>query len=104
MMRVKKRAILNKKETAIAQSKQELIKQGFQDWVWRDPARREKLVRLYNDKFNSIRPREYDGSHIIFSGMNPEIELREHQKKCGRPYHLRRQHPLGTRRGRRQDL
>ena len=78
----KKRAILNKKETAIAQSKQELIKQGFQDWVWRDPARREKLVRLYNDKFNSIRPREYDGSHIIFSGMNPEIELREHQKNA----------------------
>lgn len=61
----KKKAVLNKKETAIAQSKQELIKQGFQDWVWRDPARREKLVRLYNDKFNSIRPREYDGSHII---------------------------------------
>ena len=78
----KKRAILNKKETAIAQSKQELIKQGFQDWVWRDPARREKLVRLYNDKFNSIRPREYDGSHIIFSGMNPEITLREHQKNA----------------------
>ena len=78
----KKRAILNKKETAIAQSKQELIKQGFQDWVWRDPARREKLVRLYNDKFNSIRPREYDGSHITFSGMNAEIELREHQKNA----------------------
>lgn len=78
----KKKAVLNKKETAIAQSKQELIKQGFQDWVWRDPARREKLVRLYNDKFNSIRPREYDGSHIIFSGMNPEIELREHQKNA----------------------
>ena len=67
----KKKAVLNKKETAIAQSKQELIKQGFQDWVW-----------LYNDKFNSIRPREYDGSHIIFSGMNPEIELREHQKNA----------------------
>ena len=78
----KKKAILNKKETAIAQSKQELIKQGFQDWVWRDPERREKLVRLYNEKFNSIRPREYDGSHIIFSGMNPEIELREHQKNA----------------------
>ena len=78
----KKKAVLNKKETAIAQSKQELIKQGFQDWVWRDPARREKLVRLYNDKFNSIRPREYDGSHITFSGMNPEIELREHQKNA----------------------
>ena len=78
----KKKAVLNKKETAIAQSKQELIKQGFQDWVWRDPARREKLVRLYNDKFNSIRPREYDGSHITFSGMNPEITLREHQKNA----------------------
>ena len=78
----KKKAVLNKKETAIAQSKQELIKQGFQDWVWRDPARREKLVRLYNDKFNSIRPREYDGSHIVFSGINPEITLREHQKNA----------------------
>ena len=78
----KKKAVLNKKETAIAQSKQELIKQGFQDWVWRDPARREKLVRLYNEKFNSIRPREYDGSHIVFSGINPEIELREHQKNA----------------------
>lgn len=78
----KRKAVLNKKETAIAQSKQELIKQGFQDWVWRDPARREKLVRLYNEKFNSIRPREYDGSHIVFSGMNPEIELREHQKNA----------------------
>ena len=78
----KKRAILNKKETAIAQSKQELIKQGFQDWVWRDSERREKLVRLYNEKFNSIRPREYDGSHIVFSGINPEITLREHQKNA----------------------
>ena len=78
----KKRAILNKKETAIAQSKQELIKQGFQDWVWRDPERREKLVRLYNEKFNSIRPCEYDGSHIVFSGINPEITLREHQKNA----------------------
>ena len=78
----KKKAILNKKETAIAQSKQELIKQGFQDWVWRDPKRREKLVRLYNEKFNSIRPREYDGSHIVFSGINPEITLREHQKNA----------------------
>ena len=78
----KKKATLNKKETAIAQSKQELIKQGFQDWVWRDPERREKLVRLYNEKFNSIRPREYDGSHIVFSGINPEITLREHQKNA----------------------
>ena len=78
----KKKAVLNKKETAIAQSKQELIKQGFQDWVWSDPERREKLVRLYNEKFNSIRPREYDGSHIVFSGINPEITLREHQKNA----------------------
>lgn len=78
----KKKAVLNKKETAIAQAKQELIKQGFQDWVWSDPARRERLCRLYNDKFNSLRPREYDGSHIIFSGMNPEIELREHQRNA----------------------
>ena len=68
----KKKAVLNKKETAIAQSKQELIKQGFQDWIWADPTRREKLTKLYNEKFNSIRPREYDGIHITFSGMNPE--------------------------------
>ena len=78
----KKKAVLNKKETAIAQSKQELIKQGFQDWIWADPTRREKLTKLYNEKFNRIRPREYDGSHITFSGMNPEIELREHQKNA----------------------
>lgn len=78
----KKKAVLNKKETAIAQAKQELIKQGFQDWIWREPARREKLVKLYNEKFNSLRPREYDGSHIIFNGMNPEIDLREHQKNA----------------------
>ena len=68
----KKKAVLNKKETAIAQSKQELIKQGFQDWIWADPERRERLCKLYNEKFNSIRPREYDGSHITFNGMNPE--------------------------------
>ena len=78
----KKKAVLNKKETAIAQAKQELIKQGFQEWVWSDPARREQLCRIYNERFNSIRPREYDGSHIIFSGMNPEIELREHQRNA----------------------
>ena len=78
----KKKAVLNKKETAIAQAKQELIKQGFQDWIWADPTRREKLTKLYNEKFNSIRPREYDGSHIVFNGMNPEIELREHQKNA----------------------
>lgn len=77
-----KKAILNKKETAIAQAKQELIKQGFQDWIWSDPEHRERLCKLYNEKFNSIRPREYDGSHITFNGMNPEIELREHQRNA----------------------
>ena len=78
----RKKAVLNKKETAIAQAKQELIKQGFQDWIWADPDRREKLTKMYNEKFNSIRPREYDGSHITFSGMNPEITLREHQRNA----------------------
>lgn len=77
-----RKAVLNKKETAIAQSKQELIKKGFQDWVWSDPERRERLCKLYNERFNSIRPREYDGSHIVFSGMNPEITLREHQRNA----------------------
>ena len=78
----KKKAVLNKKETAIAQSKQEMIKQEFQDWIWSDPERRERLCKFYNEKFNSVRPREYDGSHIIFNGMNPEIELREHRKNA----------------------
>ncbi len=75
----KKKPVLNKKETAIAQGKQELIKQAFQDWIWKDPKRRERLTRFYNDKFNNLRPREYDGSHINFVGMNPEITLRPHQ-------------------------
>ena len=75
----KKQRVLNKKETAIAQAKQEQIKQAFEDWIWKDVNRREELVNLYNSKFNSIRPREYDGSHIEFSGMNPEITLRKHQ-------------------------
>lgn len=70
---------MNKKETAIASSKQDVIKEAFLNWIWEDPDRRNKLVRLYNDKFNSIRPREYDGSHIDFVGMNPEIKLRPHQ-------------------------
>ncbi|WP_353057544.1 N-6 DNA methylase [Bacteroides acidifaciens] len=78
----RKKAVLNKKETAIAQSKQEMIKQEFQDWIWSDPERRERLCKSYNEKFNSVRPREYDGSHIIFNGMNPEIELRKHQKNA----------------------
>lgn len=71
--------VLNKQQTAIAQGKQELIKQAFADWVWADPERRSTLCRLYNEKFNSIRPREYDGSHLNFSGINPEITLRPHQ-------------------------
>ena len=74
-----KTAVLNKKETAIAQSKQQLIKQAFADWVWKDPERRERLCKLYNETFNSIRPREYDGSHLNFVGINPEITLRRHQ-------------------------
>ena len=71
--------VLNKKETAIAQGKQELIKQAFQDWIWQNPQRRERLCKLYNEKFNSTRPREYDGSHLNFVGINPEITLRPHQ-------------------------
>lgn len=71
--------VLNKKETAIAQQKQEAIKEAFQSWIWKDPGRREHLTRIYNDRFNSVRPREYDGSHIRFTGMNPEITLRKHQ-------------------------
>ena len=78
----RKKAVLNTKETAIAQAKQEQIKQGFLDWVWKDPVRREELCKLYNEKFNAIRPREYDGSHIVFKGMNPEISLRTHQKNA----------------------
>lgn len=76
----KKKAVLNKKETAIAQGKQDLIKQAFQDWIWKDPERRQRLTDYYNENFNAIRPREYDGSHLNFYGMNPEIRLRAHQK------------------------
>lgn len=75
----KKVAELNKKETAIAQAKQEQIKLAFEEWIWKDPERRESLTKVYNERFNSIRPREYDGSHISFDGMNPEITLRKHQ-------------------------
>ena len=71
--------VLNKKETVLAQQKQQLIKDAFRDWIWKDPARRERLTTLYNERFNSVRPREYDGSHIKFVGMNPEITLRKHQ-------------------------
>ena len=75
----KKTAVLNHKETTAAQAKQEAIKQAFQDWIWKDPERRNRLVRYYNDTFNSVRPREYDGSHITFGGISPEITLRPHQ-------------------------
>ena len=75
----KKKPVLNKKETAIAQAKQDKIKQVFQDWIWQDQDRRERLTRIYNEKFNSVIPREYDGSHITFDGINPEITLRPHQ-------------------------
>lgn len=75
----KKKPVLNKKETAIAQAKQDKIKQVFQDWIWQDQDRRERLTRIYNEKFNSVVPREYDGSHITFDGINPEITLRPHQ-------------------------
>ena len=75
----KRVAKLNKKETAIAQAKQEQIKLAFEEWIWKDPERRERLTKFYNERFNSIRPREYDGSHISFDGMNPEITLRKHQ-------------------------
>ena len=74
-----KKAVFNAKETTAAQAKQEVIKQAFQDWIWKDPERRNRLVRYYNDTFNSVRPREYDGSHITFGGISPEITLRAHQ-------------------------
>ena len=74
-----KKAVFNAKETTAAQAKQEAIKQAFQDWIWKDPERRNRLVRYYNDTFNSVRPREYDGSHITFGGISPEITLRPHQ-------------------------
>ena len=74
--------VLNQKETTLAQQKQQAIKDAFQKWIWQDPARRQRLVEKYNDLFNSTKPREYDGSHITFSGMNPEITLREHQRNA----------------------
>ena len=78
----KERRVLNQKEPMLAQQKQQAIKDTFAGWVWQDPQRRNLLVKQYNELFNSTRPREYDGSHIIFYGMNPEIELREHQKNA----------------------
>jgi len=76
------RRVLNQKETTLAQQKQQALKDAFKDWIWKDPQRRQELVRSYNDRFNAIRPREYDGKHIVFTGMNPEITLREHQRNA----------------------
>ena len=76
----KEKRVLNSKETTLAQQKQQAIKEAFRDWIWKDPDRRRELVQLYNERFNSTRPREYDGRHLIFPGMNPEITLREHQR------------------------
>lgn len=78
----KDKRVLNKKETTLAQQKQEAINEAFSNWIWKDPERRNRLTKLYNEKFNSIRPREYDGSHLTFPGMNPEINLREHQRNA----------------------
>ena len=78
----KEKRVLNSKETTLAQQKQQAIKGAFRDWIWRDPDRRRELVQLYNERFNSTRPREYDGRHLIFPGMNPEITLREHQRNA----------------------
>ena len=78
----KEKRVLNSKETTLAQQKQQAIKEAFRDWIWKDPDRRRELVQLYNERFNSTRPREYDGRHLIFPGMNPEITLREHQRNA----------------------
>ena len=78
----KEKRVLNSKETTLAQQKQQAIKDAFRDWIWKDPDRRRELVQLYNERFNSTRPREYDGRHLIFPGMNPEITLREHQRNA----------------------
>ena len=77
-----RRHVLNAKETTLAAQKQQAIREAFRDWIWRDPERRQTLVRQYNEEMNSTRPREYDGSHITFGGMNPAITLREHQKSA----------------------
>src|SRR5699024_5861121 len=76
----KEKGVLNSKETTLAQQKQQAVKDAFRDWLWQDPTRRQELCARYNELFNATRPREYDGSHIRFSGMNPEITLRRHQR------------------------
>ena len=78
----KKRRVLNAKETTLAAQKQQALREAFKSWIWKDPERRQALVRQYNEEMNSTRPREYDGSHLVFAGMNPEITLREHQKNA----------------------
>ena len=78
----RKKRVLNAKETTLAAQKQQLIRDAFRDWIWAEPQRRQALVRQYNEEMNSTRPREYDGSHIVFAGMNPEITLREHQRNA----------------------
>ena len=95
----KKKPVLNKKETAIAQDRQELIKQKFAEWIWKDIDRRELLCRIYNETFNGVRPREYDGRHIRFEGMNPEISLRPPSDQRDCPYPLRREYPACPRGG-----
>lgn len=91
-----KKRVLNKKETTLAQQKQQAIKDAFRDWIWRDPKRRETLVAKYNELFNSTRPREYDGSHIHFVGMNPDIKLRAASAECHRSCAVWRQYTVGT--------
>lgn len=78
----KEKRVLNPTETTLAQQKQQAIKDAFRDWIWKDPDRRQQLVAQYNELFNSVRPREYNGQHIVFAGMNPEISLRDHQKNA----------------------
>lgn len=97
------RRVLNSKETTLAQQKQQAIKDAFQEWIWRDPNRRQTLVQQYNERFNSIRPREYDGSHIRFSGMNLRSRCANTRKRdC--THTLRRQYAVGARGRRGQDL
>ena len=100
----KERRVLNAKETTLAAQKQQAIRDAFKDWIWKDPDRRQALVRQYNEEMNSTRPREYDGGHITFGGMNPAITLREHQKKRYRSCAVRRQYAAGTRGRRWQNL
>ena len=99
----KQRRVLNKKATTLAQQKQQAMKDAFQDWLWKDPRRRERLVAKYNEQFNSTRPREYDGSHIVFGGMNPEIQLRN-TRKTPLPTSSTAETPCLPRGGGRQDL